>query len=84
MLRTLFQRTLFALIAATAAIGCSDTSSPNASKGVSETLQQPTFIGSSVGVAESSSYRISFVMGAQTPHREGEQYKVGNAQGDGQ
>ncbi len=84
MLRTLLQRTVFALVAAMASTACSDKSNPNASQGVSETLQQPTFLGSSVGVAESSSYRISFVMGAQTPHHVGEEYKVGNAQGDGQ
>ncbi len=88
MLRTLLLRTSFALIAAGTAISCDSNSSspngPNGQNGPSKTLQQPTFVGSSVGVVKSSTYSASFVMGAQMPKRTGEQFVVGNAQGETQ
>ena len=85
MLRTLLLRTSFALVATGTAIGCdSNSNSQNGQNGVSKTLQQPTFVGSSVGVVKSSTYSASFVMGAQMPKRTGEKFVVGNAQGDAQ
>ncbi len=82
-LRTLFQRTTFVLIAAGATVSCDDNSAnSNGTKGVSKTLQQPTFVGSSVGVVTSANYSASFVMGSQVPARVGEEFIVGNVKGE--
>ena len=86
MLPTLFQRIPFVLVAAFAVTSCNDSNNTpgNGSQGVSKTLQQPTFVGSSVGVVKSSGYSASFVMGAQVPNRVGQEYIVGNVEGEAQ
>ena len=78
-------RIALALAAAGALAGCGNSSRSNdSSQQPAETFQTTTFIGSSSGVVTSESYSAKFVLGAQTPHRVGEETIIGNASTESQ